>query len=107
MPTETLARPMRPAIGERDVGIAELQLRPFPASAFCASNAPRASPCLAIASSSLRLRRDVALHQFGLALDLDVGELERGFRRQDGCLRLVDRGLIEPFLDHEQQLAAP
>ncbi len=53
----------------------------------------------------LGLGGDVALDQLALPVQFEVGELERRFGGLDAGLRLVDRRLVEAFLDDEQQFA--
>ena len=40
-----------------------------------------------------------------MAVDVDIGKLERGLRSLKRSFRLIDRGLIKPLFDDEQKLA--
>ena len=52
-----------------------------------------------------RLRRGLALDQFGLAPLFELGLVERGLRAGDGGVDILDVGLIGRLLDHKQQIS--
>ncbi len=96
--------PADPAGDRRlDIGVAELQLRLLQVGLRAQQN----SLCFAAARNRFiepGLRRGALLHQFGLALHLDFGELQSRLRLFHCRLGLVERRLVEALLDHEQEL---
>ncbi len=87
-----------------DLGIAEVELGLLEGSLLVHQVCPGLGELIVHLVEAL-LRHRLALHQVGIALLLDLGEVEGRLRLGDAGLHLVDLGLVGRLLDHEEQLA--